>query len=963
MMSMLTKYTLSCENLDSKNIIAYMFPEYNPSIFTLDMFNTDDTYVLYFSEIQYPLFNYKDKIKNLIINGESIYLTKNKKIFIAKKTDIVVNEGIPKLIVEKYCNIFCEINDANPLKHIFYDDIYENHFIYAYKIYHKKYINIFNSDLPYKSFNLLNNKLLQKKKSYYAICFVNDYNYEDFIINLNYKYNHVRLCVICICKDLDKIINVHNKVKKYNGICINKFITLCDVILKHILWFEYVMIINEKFKINFEQFNKCHEHKNIMYHTKILSCIAKKFVILPVFNKSNECDLIDLPNQIKRFALKPYLEYDHFYDIYDLMNIRDYIIVKNIIDNEIIKNMDITKYCNLICKKISIYSLTDTNENINDDVAHITNATKDQNILLPLGMLILSQKNLQLKEYFCETVLRDACETNNISTFTLYIYNQYIYLKNISDSGMLCLLKYTKLIFDKDKLNNNTQQILNILSVHARSKMNNLEIQTHFYELMNLNCNIFDRIDILENSIKQNKCTYEYLYSTAVHFSPYFESCDDQLMLRQNIENNIDKLIQNLITNPKKYELSNICSLNVGNFYLSYQGISSKNIFIKKAKYFRTICPDLNYVINKDFTNQKINICFHSNFLGRHHSVYKDRHQVIKKLSEDDRFNVYFSTFDDLNIQIKFTFGRAKHIKLQYDHAYCKNILENLKLDILVFCEIGMCNFSYLLSFMKLAKIYINTWGHSDTSGVDTIDYFISSKLYELPYDEAQTHYSEKLILMDSLSTCYVNPLKKHMGTVFKDRYSYGFTYETNIYFCMQSTFKFSHMYDQYLIDILTKDPEGIILLSDNDFKSKILKRFNNKNISSRFHFMPTQQHHGYMNLMHISDVILDPYPFGGCNSSFEGFSLCKPIVTQPSNMINGRFTSGFYKKMNLYDLVTHNKDSYVNFALKLAKDKTYRQEISDKIKQNNNILFENEETIDEWKKCMIDFIDIHKHK
>ena len=41
------------------------------------------------------------------------------------------------------------------------------------------------------------------------------------------------------------------------------------------------------------------------------------------------------------------------------------------------------------------------------------------------------------------------------------------------------------------------------------------------------------------------------------------------------------------------------------------------------------------------------------------------------------------------------------------------------------------------------------------------IDYFISSKYYE--DDKSQENYSEKLILMDSLCTCYVNPTEKYI--------------------------------------------------------------------------------------------------------------------------------------------------------------------------------------------------------
>ena len=59
---------------------------------------------------------------------------------------------------------------------------------------------------------------------------------------------------------------------------------------------------------------------------------------------------------------------------------------------------------------------------------------------------------------------------------------------------------------------------------------------------------------------------------------------------------------------------------------------------------------------------------------------------------------------------------------------------------------------TYMLAHCRLASIQI-TWGHSETSGIDTIDYYISSSLYEI--DEYYNHYSEKLILHKSFCTFY----------------------------------------------------------------------------------------------------------------------------------------------------------------------------------------------------------------
>jgi predicted O-linked N-acetylglucosamine transferase (SPINDLY family) len=265
-----------------------------------------------------------------------------------------------------------------------------------------------------------------------------------------------------------------------------------------------------------------------------------------------------------------------------------------------------------------------------------------------------------------------------------------------------------------------------------------------------------------------------------------------------------------------------------------------------------------------------------------------------------------------------------------------------------------MDHFAYLMACMKLAKIQCNTWGHSDTSGIDTIDYYFSSKLYELPYEEAQTHYSEKLILQNSLCTSYINPLSRHNPSLFKSKEHFGITSDTIAIFCGQSLFKLNPIYDDYLIQILKGIDNCILVLLENDNKAKIIKRFNNTGIGYKLRFFPGMQHFDYMNLMNICDFVLDVYPFGGCNSSFESFSLGKVIVTQPSIMINGRFTTGFYKKMELDELICNSKEEYIKFAIKLGNDNDYRKDLENKIKENSNKLFLDQETVDEWKNDLI---------
>ena len=102
-----------------------------------------------------------------------------------------------------------------------------------------------------------------------------------------------------------------------------------------------------------------------------------------------------------------------------------------------------------------------------------------------------------------------------------------------------------------------------------------------------------------------------------------------------------------------------------------------------------------------------------------------------------------------------------------------------------------------------------------------------------------------------------------------------------------------------------------------------------------------------------LSDILIDPYPFGGCNSSLESFSLYKPLVTQPSIRINGRFTYGFYKKMEMEDMIAYNKEQYVNIINKLLNDKDFYDKQVNLLKERSDKLFMDQQTLDEWEELM----------
>jgi len=972
--------------------------------------------LIIFNKNYHPLKNKLNEINN--ITDDFSYLSVDKNILFISKNNYKFTDGHLDIInKEKYNIIFDNTTEYN---YIIHEDIYDNKDFELNE--YGQLCKLIASDNIYNLFNKnISIKLIQEcikhkyvnKKIFHHIIIIDDTNINKIIINkIDINYTHYSIFFMFKYMNYDTeykikyIINKLNELKVvFNIYFVKNIINIKNILDNKLLYFENVVFNNNNFETNnYDKYNEYLKHYSVVIMSDLIITPACIFTKIPI---SKACDIVDWEPNLNNFIklIKSFIIHDITFNIQNtnitrlvnisqfklyldniykqtkvndlvipdnynymeniLFELKDYEQLLTIIDKACNKSYNCAKTNQLTVKKITAAILTQKETILNEQVLSIFKNFNNIEQLIDIEMLISKTKFTKIKKEIYIKIFDKIKDDNQL----LLKYLKLSIQSNLTADDIKIIIN--KINTNKEILKDiNKNNLLLLIIKNVVSIVDNADIINSVNEFIKENydfigINSIDGLLELSSKIDINKfMILILLLNTSTKFDNYYETFDDFIKARNQIETNLlyileksDMLLSN--KNNKLIELNNITYFSVGNFELSYQGIPSANIFKLRSAFFRKVCPELNYKIDTNFINKKIKVLFHASQLTRQHSVYKDRHQVIKHLSLDPRFDVYFSTFDVLNQDVKFSFGNAKHILLTKNLANTRDTLSKMKLDIMVYCEIGMDLISYFMAHMKLAKYQCNTWGHSDTSGIDTIDYFFSSKLYELDYEESQTHYSEKLILQESLCTSYVEPASRHNISLFKSRYHFGFTDECVIYFCVQSLFKFNPLFDEYIINILTNVPNSVILILNNDKKEKFIKRFNNKNITNKMHFFQGMSHFEFLNLMNISDIILDIYPFGGCNSSFEAFSLNKVIVTQPSIMINGRFTRGFYLKMGLGEYICNTKEEYIEFAIKLAKDKTFRKEIETKITQKKHLLFLDKDTLTEWTD---DLIKIHNN-
>lgn len=392
-----------------------------------------------------------------------------------------------------------------------------------------------------------------------------------------------------------------------------------------------------------------------------------------------------------------------------------------------------------------------------------------------------------------------------------------------------------------------------------------------------------------------------------------------------------------------------------------------------------------------------INIAFISDSMAQDTSVLRDRISIIGKLDRT-KYNVYFASFIPFEKIIgniaKVFMNRIKsqshYIWLGTNISSARLELEKYNLDIIIYPDLGMKLLPTLLAYSRIAPIQITTWGHSDTSGIDTIDYYISSKLFKCDtssiildidyvnnYKDTNNH-SENVIFMQSLGTYYISPHKLFIENDnkystgekrFKTRGELGFTSKQTLYGCLQTFYKFGEQFEYTLSKILELDPNGIILLSNafpfcKSHLARIKNIFGDEKLQ-RLRWYGSLEKDQFLNLISICDVCLDPFPFGGCNTSYDAFDYNIPVITYPSKFLSGRFTLGLYKQMGLNECecIATNCLEYSHLASNMGVG------INDKLrhKMNRNIemykhkIFQDNESVNEWNQILFDLYEKNK--
>ena len=441
-----------------------------------------------------------------------------------------------------------------------------------------------------------------------------------------------------------------------------------------------------------------------------------------------------------------------------------------------------------------------------------------------------------------------------------------------------------------------------------------------------------------------------------------YQNAEEVLISREKFSLQLEQLQAKSI-----YSLSPLKTLSnaIGRhpFYLAYQAKNNKSLLEEFGSLAFTITKKIQNTLkvtesNNSQSGGKIRIGIISHYFCSHPVWNAITKGWIQNL-DSNLFELFlFNTGGVEDDETFFAKSKAAgYVNNSDDFLTMSRLVLERNLDILLYPEIGMDTSTKQLACLRLVPIQIVSWGHPETTGLPTIDYFLSGSDFEP--SNCQENYSERIIQLPGFGT-YI--LKDNATSATINLIDLSIDSESPILLCAGSPSKYSPENDYVLVEIAKKLHQcQFIFFNFQDNLSAILKNRLSKafmdaglNPDNFIRFIPFLEQAQFSGLMHQSSLFLDTIGFSGFNTAMKAISCNLPIITIEGDFMRGRFASAILRKLKLDEWVAKSNEEFIEKAVFLLQSKAILQSYKDKIAESKEILFEDLEPIKALERFLI---------
>ena len=255
--------------------------------------------------------------------------------------------------------------------------------------------------------------------------------------------------------------------------------------------------------------------------------------------------------------------------------------------------------------------------------------------------------------------------------------------------------------------------------------------------------------------------------------------------------------------------------------------------------------------------------------------------------------------------------------------------------DVLFYPEIGMDPITGGLAALRLAPVQVVGWGHPVTTGLPTVDAFLSGALLE--GWGADTHYRERLVRLPGVGACTVAPdaLTAPVPLAQADSVRLALPADRRIvrFALCQTPYKFSPRDDELYVRIakaagpcrfwLPAAAPETSPAESAQVRDRLAAAFRRAGLNPdemivTFPWLSPAQFQTFLDEM---DVYLDCPGFSGYTTAWQAAHRGLPIVTLEGRFLRQRLAAGLLRQIGQTESLATTRRAYVVQACRLAHE------------------------------------------
>ena len=261
--------------------------------------------------------------------------------------------------------------------------------------------------------------------------------------------------------------------------------------------------------------------------------------------------------------------------------------------------------------------------------------------------------------------------------------------------------------------------------------------------------------------------------------------------------------------------------------------------------------------------------------------------------------------------------GHAGFRHVEGDADAVASALHELAPDLIIYPELGMHTDLLPVAALRLAPRQWVGWGHPVTTGLPSIDRYLSCA--DMEPASAQADYREPLHLLPGIGTRYPSPPPPPRTT----RRELGLP-SGPLLLVPQSFYKIHPDNDPVYRELLLRH-RGLhiaLVATGNLSEAARLRARITRGLDSaakaRLLFLPMLPRNDLLRVMSCCDAMLDTLHWSGGNTALDALRAGLPIVTTPGRFMRGRQSLAMLDRLGLADVLATTPHQLVDHVLEL---------------------------------------------